>query len=154
MIETARKSKSKRDSMCGRKKMFQNILFDSSDLRSVQSIVDHTPETNTAKNQNVSISFAPKIETPVFGGPPTFVSIADHPLKTTRSIFGHISFGSNLPTFKSSRSNRIALRRTSGKTVKVNDSEWLHVNRTTVSLKGSWIVPNSKNLFKKKFDSH
>lgn len=85
-----------------------------------------------ALDQNVPISFAPTVKYPVFGGPPAFVSISDQPLKTSLSIFGHLSFGSNLPTFKR-LSDRIALISTSNKTTAKRtliDFELLRVNRT------------------------
>lgn len=86
---------------------------------SVQSIADLKPKTNTTLNQNAPISYALKFETPVFGGPPAFASIAGHQFQTSQSIFGDNSFGSNMPTFQRPF-NLID-----------HDSECLRVDRTT-----------------------
>lgn len=46
-------------------------------------------------------SFAPDVKTPSFGEPPIFVSKSlDRPIKSSHSMFGHIAFGSNLPSFQ------------------------------------------------------
>lgn len=105
---------------------------DSTDLRSVQSIADDPTKPSKALNQNVPLNpFFQKVETVVFGGQPTFVSVPVHPLKTSCSIFGHLAFGSNMPNFKmlgrtsSTRKSKAINKRT------FEDSDLIRLDRTT-----------------------
>lgn len=56
---------------------------------------------NQAPNPKTFQSFAPDVKQPSFGEPPIFVSKSlDHSINSSHSMFGHIAFGANLPSFQ------------------------------------------------------
>lgn len=111
--------------------MFQNYIpTNSLDLRTVQPIVNSTSHTNTVLKPSAPNMSAPQ----VFSESPVSVSISDYHLKSSRSMFDHTSFESNLPISQTRCSNRIKLKMAKSKTIKKNtvkDSDILRVCKMT-----------------------